>query len=183
MGTIAPDIKYAGAYSLEVMNYILGGGSFSSRLMQEIRVKRGLAYAVQSIMRFRYRSGVFLAFAQTENKSAGEVLSLLTGNIGRMTAEPVPAAEIVWAQRAINNSFVFQFDTPLNILSNYMEIAYNELPADYYISYLDRINAVDAGEIMRESRDLFSPGLITVVVGNESVVPELRKRGEVVVLK
>lgn len=183
VGTIAPDIKYAGAYSLEVMNYILGGGSFSSRLMQEIRVKRGLAYAVQSIMRFRCRSGVFLAFAQTENKSAGEVLSLLTGNISRMTTEPVPASEIVWAQRAINNSFVFQFDTPLNILSNYMEIAYNDLPADYYISYLDRINAVNAGEIMRESRDLFSPGLITVVVGNESVVPELRKRGEVVVLK
>ncbi len=183
VGTIAPDIQYAGAYSLEVMNYILGGGSFSSRLMQEIRVKRGLAYAVQSIMRFRCRSGVFLAYAQTENKSAGEVLSLLTGNINRMSVEAVPAAEIGWAQRAISNSFVFQFDTPLNILSNYMEIAYNGLPDDYYTSYLARINAVGAGEIMRESRALFAPGLVTVVVGNESVVPELRKRGEVVVLK
>lgn len=183
VGTVAPDIGHPGAYSLEVMNYILGGGSFSSRLMSEIRVKRGLAYAVQSIMRFRYRSGVFLAYAQTENKSAGEVLSLLTGNINRMTAEAVPAGEIVWAQRAISNSFVFQFDTPLNILSNSMEIAYNNLPADYYTSYLGRINAVNAGEIMRESRDLFASGLVTVVVGNESVVPELRKRGEVVVLK
>lgn len=183
VGTVAPDLKYPGTAALEVMNYVLGGGSFSSRLMQEIRVKRGLAYAVQSIMRFRCSSGVFLAYAQTENKSAGQVLSLLTGTINRMAAEEVPAGEIGWAQRAISNSFVFQFDTPLNILSNYMEIAYNGLPDDYYATYLSRINAVRADDIVRESRSLFAQGLVTVVVGSESIVPDLKKLGEVVVIK
>jgi zinc protease len=183
VGTVAPDISHPGTYPLEVMNYILGGGSFSSRLMSEIRVKRGLAYAVQSIMRFRYRSGVFLAYAQTENRSAGQVLSLLAGNIARMTQEAVPGGEIAWAQKAISNSFVFQFDTPLNIMTNYMAIEYNRLPADYYTSYLSHINAVTGADIMRESRDLFSPGLVTVVVGNESVIPELKKLGEVVMIR
>jgi len=180
VGTVAPNIGEPGTYPLEVMNYILGGGSFSSRLMSDIRVKRGLAYAVQSILRCRYRSGVFLAYAQTENRNAGQVVSLMAGNIDRMAKEAVPAGEIAWAQKAISNSYVFQFDTPLNIMAYYMDIEYNRLPPDYSDLYLSRINAVTGADIMRESRDLFSPGLVTVVVGSESVVPDLKKMGDVV---
>jgi len=81
VGTVAPDVSYPGGYALEIMNFILGGGSFNSRLMTEIRVKRGLAYAVQSITKFRFKTGVFLAFAQVENKTLGVALGLLNENI------------------------------------------------------------------------------------------------------
>ncbi|OHD63585.1 MAG: hypothetical protein A2176_06170 [Spirochaetes bacterium RBG_13_51_14] len=182
-GTVAPDIGYHGQYALEIMNYILGGGSFTSRLMGEIRVKRGLAYAVQSIVKFRHRTGVFLAYAQTENKTAGDVLSLLAGNIGIISRERVSPGEIDWARRAISNSFVFQFDTPMSVLANYMDIAYYGLPADYYTGYLVRISGVGEPDVLSEARKLFTPGLVTVVVGNESVLQDLKKTGDVVILK
>ena len=87
VGTVAPDIRHPGGYALELMNYVLGGGSFNSRLMEEIRVRRGMAYAVQSVYRPRSGTGVFLAYAQTENRHAAEVLGLLAGNIERVARE------------------------------------------------------------------------------------------------
>jgi zinc protease len=183
VGTVAPDIGYQGDYALEVMNYILGGGSFNSRLMTEIRVKRGLAYAVQSIVKFRHKTGLFLAFAQVENKTAGEVLGLLYKNIDMISHETISSGEIEWARRAIANSYIFQFDTPMNILSNYMAIAYNNLPADYYTTYISHINGVTGMNILAESRAMLEYGLITVVVGNESVLRDLKKHGEIVTIK
>jgi zinc protease len=183
VGTVAPDIGYQGDYALEIMNFILGGGSFNSRLMTEIRVKRGLAYAVQSIVKFRYKTGLFLAFAQVENKTAGEVLGLLYKNIDTISHETISNGEIEWARRAIGNSFIFQFDTPMNILANYMAIAYNNLPADYFTAYIAHINGISNQNILTEARALLDYGLVTVVVGNESVLKDLKKYGEIVIIK
>jgi len=183
LGTVAPAIGYRGAPALEIMNDVLGGGSFTARLMTEIRVKRGLAYAVQSILRLRRETGVFLAFAQVENSTAGEVLGLLKGNIRKMAREKVSGGELAWARNAISNSFIFQFDTPMNILSNYLFIAYNNLPEDYFSGYLARIGGVSEAEVLAEARALFDAGLVTVVVGNESVLGDLKRAGDVVILK
>jgi zinc protease len=183
VGTVAPDIGYQGDYALEIMNFILGGGSFNSRLMTEIRVKRGLAYAVQSIMKFRYKTGLFLAFAQVENKTVGEVLGLLYKNIDTISHETISNGEIEWARRAIGNSFIFQFDTPMNILANYMAISYNNLPADYFTTYIAHINGINSQNILTEARALLDCGLVTVVVGNESVLKDLKKHGEIVIIK
>jgi zinc protease len=183
MGTVAPAIRYAGKYSLEIMNYVLGGGSFSSRLVADIRVKRGLAYAVQSVIRFRNGTGVFLAYAQTENRNAAEVLAIMRNNIEKLGHERINREELIWAKKAIRNSFVFQFDTPLNIISNYMEIAYNNLPGDYYARYLGHVHAVTDGDIMNEAERMMRNGFITVVVGGRSVLTDLRKHGSVVVIK
>ena len=183
VGTVAPDIGYQGDYALEIMNYILGGGSFNSRLMTEIRVKRGLAYAVQSIVKFRHKTGLFLAFAQVENKTAGEALGLLYKNIDMISHETISSGELEWARRSIANSFIFQFDTPMNILANYMAIAYNDLPADYFSAYIAHINGVTGLNILTEARAMLDYGLITVVVGNESVLRDLKKHGEIVIIK
>jgi zinc protease len=183
VGTVAPDIGYQGDYALEIMNYILGGGSFNSRLMTDIRVKRGLAYVVQSIVKFRYKTGLFLAFAQVENKTAEEALGLMYKNIDMISHEAISSGEIEWAQRAIANSFIFQFDTPMNILANYMAIAYNNLPADYFAAYIQHINGVTGLKILTEARALLENGLVTVVVGNESVLKDLKKHGEIIIIK
>lgn len=183
VGTVAPDIRNGGAYALELMNYILGGGSFSSRLMEEIRVRRGMAYAVQSIYRPRRDTGVFLAYAQTESGYTGDVLGLLVDNIVRVAREPIRHGELEWSRGAIANSFVFRFDSPMKILSNRMEIAYNGLPDDYDETYLERINGVDAGAILSESGELFNPGLVKLVVGHPSVATDLERFGEVVYIE
>jgi zinc protease len=176
VGSVAPDIHYENKYSLSLMNYILGGGSFNSRLMKEIRVKRGLAYSVWSVVRFRKNAGIFLAGAQTGNNSAEEVLSLIMGNIEKTYKEEIKDDELNWAKSSIKNSYIFNFDTHLNILNNFIEIEYNNLDSDYYKVYIDNIFNVNSKLIQNESRNLFKNGLIKVVLGK----PEL---GEIIILK
>jgi zinc protease len=183
VGTLAPDIRDARCYPLALMNFVLGEGSFNSRLMREIRVKRGMAYSVSSVMRFRRNTGVFLAYAQTKIENADTVLPLLKDTITAMGREKLPASDIRWAKSSISNSYIFRFETPGDILGNYLDREYCGLPEDYYERYLSRINAVTDGGVMRESERLFHDGLVTCVVGKEDLKDLLKGQGEVVLVK
>lgn len=102
------------------MNYILGGGSFNSRLLKEIREKRGLSYAVQSVIRFRKNTGAFFAYAQTKTETADLALSLMLENSNAMATAEVENGELSWAKDAIQNSFIFEFNTLADILNKYI---------------------------------------------------------------
>ncbi len=181
VGTLAPDIRYKGDYALYIMNYILGGGSFNSRLMNEIRVRRGLAYSVYSIVRNRRNAGVFISFAQTKNESVVEVLSLIDENIKKIHTVPVSIEELQWAKESVKNSYVFKFNNIDDLLGNYLEIEYNDLDADYYKKYLANINRVTAEDIMEQGSSMFSQGLVTVVVGSRKLEKDLSSRGKVII--
>jgi len=165
------------------MNYILGGGSFNSRLMNEIRVKRGLAYTVFSLVRNRYRTGVFMSFVQTRNEEAGNVLSLMKENIYKMSKEEVSEEELAWARESVKNSYVFNFAKTSDILENYLQIEYNNLDRRYYRDYLKNIAGVTRGDIKRESAALFGKGIVTVVVGERKLADSLKKYGNVVIIE
>jgi zinc protease len=151
--------------------------------MNDIRVKRGLAYSVYSLVRNRLNTGVFMGFVQTRNESVPEVISLINSNITKMCNEHVESDELEWAKESIKNSYIFRFDTIEDILGNYLDLEYNGLSADYYENYLANINNVTASKISEESKKLFKPGLVTVVVGNINLQKELSQLGEVVVLE
>lgn len=180
-GTLAPDIRYKGDYALYLMNYILGGGSFNSRLMNEIRVKRGLAYSVYSLVRNRRSAGVFISFAQTKNESVGEVLSLINENIKKMYNERLSKEEIEWAKESVKNSYVFRFNNIDDLLGNFLDIEYNDLDSGYYLKYLDNINSVTPEEIAEESKKMFGQGLVTVIVGSRKLEKQLSSIGKVVI--
>ncbi len=181
-GTVAPDIHYSGNYSLALLNYILGGGSFNSRLVREIRVKKGYAYVTQSIIRNRGASGIFLAYTQTKNQNVDKVIPIMTDNIEKMITVPVRKGELDWAKNAYTNSYIFRFETSLDIVSNYLNLAYNELPEDYYSTYLAHINRVTTGDIRKEGKALFGTGLVKLVVGPGSLEKKLARFGNVVVI-
>ncbi len=181
MGTFAPDIKYEGNYALYIMNYILGGGSFNSRLMNEIRVKRGLAYSVYSIVRNRRDTGVFISFAQTRNDSVPEVVGLMNDNIKKIYSGSITDEELAWAKESVKNSYVFRFNTVDDLLGNYLEIQYNNLEQDYFKKYLGRINRVTPSAIADEGGKLFGNGIVTVVVGSRKLENSLSKLGKVVI--
>jgi predicted Zn-dependent peptidase len=183
IGTLSPDIKYDGNYALYLMNYILGGGSFTSRLMYEIRVKRGLAYSVFSVLRNRRNTGVFISFVQTRNETVREALTIMNENINKMQKEPVTDEELKWAKESIKNSYIFRFNTIYDILGNYIEMEYNGLDADYYKKYLNNINKVTGSDVLKESRNLFGQGLVTVIVGKKDLEKELSSFGQVVICK
>ncbi len=183
IGTMAPDIHYEGSYALTMMNFILGGGSFNSRLVREIRVKRGLAYTVMSLVRFRYSTGIFLSFAQTANSTVPTAVSLMNENFREMAGKPVSGDELTWARNSIENSHVFKFTNTQEVLVNIMDRAFNRLPEDYYSDYVDNIRDVTAEAITAETEKLFNNGLITVVVGKIPNREEIGKFGTVVELQ
>lgn len=183
VGTWAPAVLDKENIPLAVMNYILGGGSFNSRLMNEIRVKRGLAYSVGSVVRDRAHTGVFLAYAQTANDNVSLALSLLVENINSMASKQVGDEELTWAKNAISNSYIFSYETPSDVLSKYIVKSLYSLPDDYYDSYLDKINGVKAAEVMDSASILLEPGLVKMVVGSKELIPQLEKFGKVEVLR
>ncbi len=179
-GVPAFNVTYDGDIPLKIMNRILGGGSFNSRLMTEIRVKRGLAYSVQSLYRSRLLTGVFMAYAQTGPESVNEVVDIMSDNFNRVQKEPVEDSELNWTKSNILNSYVFNFDTPASVLAAWMDMEYNGLDEDYYRVYLEKVEQVMPADILMHSSRLFDKGVIYVVVGPASLREALSK-GRVVV--
>ncbi len=182
VGTVAPGIKDTKIYSLTLMNDILGGSDFNSRLMLEIREKRGLAYAVQSVVRFRKNTGIFMAFAQTKNESAEISLALLLDNIDQISKHPVKDEELKLAKDSIRNSYIFEFDSPIGILKKYSFLSYNGLPESFVLDYVKQIEKITSEEIKKSTSQLTRNGLIKVVIGKRELEKKLGKFGSVVII-
>ncbi len=183
MGTVAPPIRDESIFPLALMNYILGEGSFNSRLMKEIRVKRGLSYSVASVLRPRRGTGAFLAYAQTKTEMADRTTAIMLDTIRSMAEKPVSGEDMKWANESIENSYIFEFDTSLHVLEKYLFLHYNGLDESYLRNYLGRIHAVRADQIVESAKTLLDSGLVTVVVGDRSLKDRLSKFGEVKVVE
>jgi len=183
VGALAPPLADPSSHSLGVMNYILGEGSFSSRLVREIRVNRGLSYAVQSVLRQRRDTGIFLALAQTNTAQSPLTLRLMLENMEKMASSPVTPAELSWARQAMINSYIFEFETPLSVLEKYMTVHQMGLPFSYITDYQRRIAAVDADGVRGAAKTLFGSGAVRLVLGDAALKKELSRCGEVVVVR
>jgi zinc protease len=139
-----------------------------------------MAYSVQSVIRPRKKTGVFLAFAQTKTENTREVISILNENIERISKEPVSKEELEWAKESLTNSFVFKFDNTMELIGNILELEYTGLPKNYYEKYTDNLKKITTDNILKESGMIFADGLVKVVVGNPSLKDDLKKFGEVV---
>ena len=154
-------------YSLTVANYILGGGGFSSRLMESIRNRKGLAYSVASFFEPGKYPGSFQIVLQTQNSSAGQAIALARDEIGRIRKEEVSAKELEAAQKYLVGSFPMRFDTQGKLANFLLQVEYYRLGLDYPERYPKLIQKVSREEILRVSQKYFHPdALILVVVGN-----------------
>ncbi|MGE4544942.1 MAG: M16 family metallopeptidase [Pedobacter sp.] len=159
-------------YALRVLDFILGGGSFNSRLMQEIRSKRGLAYSVYSYFQVGRRlPGLFVAGAETKNATVAEVVGLMRQEMENMTREPVTEDELILAKDSLINSFVFAFDDSHEIVSQTMRLVFYGYPDDYLIRYRDRLAAVTAEDVLAAARRHLHPRTQTVVLVGDPLQP------------
>ena len=108
LGHLAPEKSSPDYHAFEVLNYILGGGGFSSRLTSEIRSTRGLAYSVGSFYRADVDYGVFGAYCMTKSASAHKALTLMNDIIDRMK-DSLRQDELEQAKESLINSFVFSY--------------------------------------------------------------------------
>ncbi len=169
-------------HAVRVMDEILGGNGFSSRLMQSIRTDKGLAYSVWSIYAGgRWGPGRFLMGAETKVESASLVVKLLKEEMERMRAEPVSQEELAVARDSIVNSFVFIFDTPGRIMDQWMTLDYYGMPTSYLTDYRDRVEEVTVADVLRVAKKWLHPDRLTIMVVGPSatLTPALAPLGPV----
>ena len=151
-------------YAIEVMDQILGGGGFVSRMMREVRSSRGLAYSVGTAVTGGRTRGVFLAACQTKTKSTLETASLMEEIIRGMGEKPVTPEELKTAKDSILNSFVFQFTSSYGVATQQADLEYLGLPADWLETYRDKIAAVDEAAVQAVAKKHLHPDKMTVLV-------------------
>jgi zinc protease len=154
-------------YALTLMNYILGGGGFTSRLTEEIREKKGLAYSVYSYFDPDKENGTFQIVLQTKNASAREAISLALKELERIRTEPVKPEELEGAKKYLVGSFPMRLDTQGKLATFLSHVEFYGLGLDYVQKYPSLIGEVTREEILRVAGTYLRPEeWITVVVGN-----------------
>lgn len=183
LGEIGIEKSNPDLYAVQVMNYILGGGGFNSRLMQQIRSNRGLAYSVYSYYSVGRRLlGPFVAGCETKNDSVVEVVGLFRQLMNQMRQQPVSDAELTLAKESLINSFVFAFDDSHALANRILSQELYGYPADYLERYRERIAAVTAADVQRVARTYLNPErqLLVLVGDRETLLPSLEQLGDAV---
>lgn len=156
-------------YALRVMNFILGGGGFNSRLMREVRSNRGLAYSVYSSFQVGRRlPGLFVAGCETRTETVDEVVELMRKEMRRISEVPVSDEELEVARESLINSFVFAFENPHEVVSQAMRLDFYGYDRDYLQLYRERLANVSADEVLAAARQhLQWDGQMIVLVGEQ----------------
>lgn len=155
-------------YAALVMNYILGGGGFSSRLMDTIRDNKGLAYDVHSGFSAQKEPGAFTVTIQTKNESANEVIEETLKEIRRMQTELVTVKELNDAKAYLTGSFPLRMDTSAKIAGMLTAIESYHLGLDYPQKYPHLINSVTREDVLRVVKTYLHPDtMVVVVVANQ----------------
>ena len=160
-------------YAIQVMNYILGGGGFSSRAMDSIRNERGLAYSVYSFFAAEKSHGTFEFVMQTKNETATEAIRIATDEMRRIREQLVSDQELNDAKDYLIGSFPLRFDTNRKVASFLAQVEYFEIGLDYPDRYPNLIRGVTREDVLRVARQYLQPDkLITVIVGNLQKIAE-----------
>ncbi len=165
--------------ALAVMNEILGGG-FSSRLFNEIRTKRGLAYSTGSgIGAGLHHPGALLSYAITQSDSTVSTLRYVKREVEKIRTEPVTADELRMAKDGILNSLVFDFSSKGAVLNRMADYEYYGYPSDFLQKYQAAVQNVTAADVQAAASKTIRPTMATLVVGNEAKFgPALASIGE-----
>jgi zinc protease len=153
-------------YPFQVMNQILGSGDLSSRLMAEIRIKKGLAYAVESILAARRYAGSFHLVIQTRNESAKESTALAEKELERLRVEPVSEGELQAAKKFLIGNFPLKYSLQQDFAKFLAQIEFYALGSDYPERYASLINAVTQEDILRVAKKYLKPENVVVIVAD-----------------
>jgi zinc protease len=152
-------------FPLVVGNYTLGGGGFVSRLMKEVRDKRGYAYSVYSYFAPMRQTGPFQIGLQTKRSQAKDAIKVSRDVLEGFLKEGPSAEELAAAKANLTGSFPLRLDSNKKILGNVTMIAFYGMPLDYLDHYQEKVQAVTVDDVKQAfSRRVRPADLITVTV-------------------
>jgi len=161
-GIARKDPDFMAAY---IVNHILGGGTFSSRLYQEVREKRGLAYSVADSLVWLNHAALFLGATATRADRAGETLDLIEKEIHRLAESGPTEEELAKAKDYLKGSFALNLDTSSKIAGLLVQLQLDDIGIDYFARRPALIDAVTLDDARRVAKRLLDNGLLVTVVG------------------
>ena len=164
-------------YIANVLNSILGGG-YSSRLNQEVRIKRGLSYGAGSSFSMRLTDGLFRMSTQTKNESAAEVASLFIDELNKIGSMDISADELTPRKSVLTGNFGRAVATTNGLASTIGGLAVYKISLNEINSYISKTNSVTAADVKSFSdTNLTADKGIVVIVGDAKVfMDDLKKR-------
>ncbi|MCE4223195.1 insulinase family protein [Methylobacterium sp. C25] len=152
-----------------VLNHILGGGAFTSRLFQEVREKRGLAYSVGTSLTSHRAVAMTWGYTATKNERVVEALDVIGDEIARLIQDGPSDEELQKAKDYLTGSYALSFDTSTKIANQLVQIAFEGLGMDYIARRNDMVAAVTQADIRRASARTFADGKMLVVAAGRPV--------------
>jgi len=147
-----------------LMNTVLGGGGFSSRLTETLRTEGGLTYGVWSGFGLRRHAGPFLVITFTRVPEVRRVLDLTLSDLERMRDEPPTAAELRNAKALRVGGFALGLETSTAVVSSEVDLDVYGLPEDSLDTYRGRLRAVETADTARMARELLHPERMVIVL-------------------
>lgn len=156
-------------FAMSLLDDILGGQAFTSRLFQEVRTRQGLAYSVGSALQpGRFDRGTVFLYAQTKAESTTQAIASMRAEVQRLLASPVSDKELADAKQAFLNSFVFSFSSPAQITNRQMSLEYYGLPADFLDRFRANVERVTSRDLLRVAKRHLAPDrLVILAVGDD----------------
>jgi len=156
-------------FPVRVMNYILGGGGFNSRLMREVRSNRGLAYSVYSYYSGgEILPGMFISGCETRNDAVLETVKLIKSLMVQIREQPVSVEELALAKESIINSFVFAFEDNHDVVERTLRLDLFGYPPDYLETFRERIAAVTVEDVQKAAQTYLHPEKLQLVLVGDS---------------
>jgi zinc protease len=152
-----------------VVNHILGGGSFSSRLYREVREVRGLAYSVYSALIPLDHSALFLTGTATRADRTAQTLEVVEAEIHRLAESGPTEDELTKAKSFLTGSYALRFDTSGKVAAQLVQIQLDDLGIDYIDKRNSLVEAITMADVKRAAKRLLDGGLLVTVVGRPQV--------------
>ena len=154
-------------YTAVVLNYTFGGGGFESRLMQDLRVEKGLTYGVYTSVSAGDKLQLWTGGGQTKNESAGEFITGIKANMTKMVEEGMTEQELADAKSYLTGSYPLGFDSNAKIAGNMMGVRLDGLPVDFFDKRNAMVEAVTLEDVNRVAQEYLSPDNFTFVIVGE----------------
>jgi predicted Zn-dependent peptidase len=152
-------------YSLQIMNFILGGGSFTSRITSKVRSDEGLSYSQGSRMGSNVGyPGLFYAYIQTKSSTVVYAIKLMHDLIKEIRKSEVDDAEMETAINTYIGRFPDYFSTSYSIMSNFASLEFDNLPKDYYKKYRQNIQKVTKKDVLKAAKKYLNPDKMAFLI-------------------
>jgi zinc protease len=162
-------------YAVTVMNYILGAGGFSSRLMDSIRDNQGLAYSVGSMFEQNLMPGAFMVSLQTRNETANRAIAGVLAELHGIRNAPVTDQELADAKAYLIGSFPLRLDTTAKLAEVVSLVEFYNLGLDYFTQYPRWIERVTKEDVLRVAKQYLHPDRYALVVVGKLAEAKLKQ--------